>query len=152
VNPEQLPIDDEGWTVVHTAADHYYTEIQSAGHTLVADEPVAVGGTDRGPSPYGLLLSALGACTTITLRMYADRKEWPVEGITVRLHHEKIHARDCEDCEKKAGRVDRIIREIDVQGPLDDEQRERLRQIADMCPVHRTLHSEVNIQTVLKET
>ncbi len=152
MNPKERDSNGEGWTVVHTGKEHYYTDIQSGGHTLAADEPVAVGGTDRGPSPYGLLASALGACTTITLRMYADRKKWPLTDVTVRLHHEKIHARDCEDCETREGRVDRIIREIDLEGPLDDEQRQRLLEIADKCPVHRTLRSEVSIQTVLKET
>ena len=143
---------DEGWTIARTGEARYYTEIKSNGHILTADEPVEVGGTDLGPSPYGLLASALGACTSITLRMYADRKKWPLEGITVRLRHEKIHARDCEDCETKEGRVDRITREIELQGALDAEQRQRLREIADRCPVHRTLHSEVNVQTILKES
>jgi len=142
---------DEGWTVVHTGTDHYYTEIMAGQHALLADEPVGLGGTDLGPSPYQLLAAALGACTTITLRMYADRKQWPMEGVTVRVHHEKIHAKDCEDCESDTGRVDRITRELIPHGPLDDEQRQRLLEIADKCPVHKTLHSEVKVHTHLKE-
>jgi putative redox protein len=142
---------DEGWTVVHTGDDHYYTEVTAGKHTLLADEPVGVGGTDLGPSPYQLLSAALGACTTITLRMYADRKEWPMEAVTVRVHHEKIHAKDCEDCESDTGRVDRITREVIPHGPLSAEQRERLVEIADKCPVHKTLHNEVKVDTRLKE-
>jgi len=112
---------------------------------------VSVGGTNRGPSPYDYLTAALGACTSITLRMYADRKKWPVEGITVRLDHQKIHATDCGVCESSIGKIDHITREIELAGPLDAEQKQRLLEIADKCPVHRTLHSEVVVQTSLKE-
>ena len=126
----------------------YYTEIKSGGHGLLADEPIKVGGTDRGPTPYGLLLSSLGACTGITLRMYADRKGWDVEEINVYLNHEKIHAKDCEDCaEGMTGKIDRIERLIDVVGNLDDSQRQRLLEIADRCPVHRTLKESAHITT-----
>ena len=120
--------------MVHTGADHYYTEITAGKHALLADEPVGVGGTDLGPSPYQLLSAALGACTSITLRMYADRKEWPMEAVTVKVHHEKIHAKDCEDCESDTGRVDRVTREVIPHGPLSAEQRARLVEIADKCP------------------
>jgi len=130
----------------------YYTEIKSGGHGLLADEPIKLGGTDRGPTPYGLLLSSLGACTGMTLRMYADRKGWPVEEINVYLNHDKIHAEDCEDCaEGTTGKIDRIERLIDVVGDLDDTQRKRLLEIADRCPVHRTLEETAHITTTYLE-
>ena len=124
-------------------------EIETGRHRLVADEPVEAGGTDTGPSPYELLLAALGACTSMTLSMYARRKQWALERVTVRLRHDKIHAKDCAECETKEGMLDRIEREISLTGPLDAEQRERLLAIANRCPVHRTLVSEVDIRTRL---
>jgi putative redox protein len=136
--------------VVHTGQTGYRTEILAGAHRLIADEPFAVGGSGTGPSPYDYLVSALGACTSMTLRMYADRKEWPLESIVVRLKHRKVHARDCSECESKSGRIDVVEREIELRGPLDAEQRERLLEIADRCPVHRTLHSEVRVETRLK--
>jgi putative redox protein len=134
-----------------TGPGGFLTEIQVNRHNLVADEPAAVGGTDQGPTPFDLLVAALGACTSMTLRMYADRKRWPLEAATVRLKHAKIHASDCESCEIKEGMLDRIEREIEIEGPLDAEQKQRLLQIADRCPVHRTLTSEVEIKTQLKD-
>jgi putative redox protein len=125
----------------------YAVSIQAGRHTLLGDEPVAAGGDDLGPSPYDLLLAALGECTVMTLRMYARRKQWPLENTHVTLTHDKIHAADCEDCETKTGKLDRIERAIELVGPLDDAQRARLMEIADMCPVHRTLHSEVRVVT-----
>ncbi len=123
-------------------------DIVAGRHRLRADEPESIpGGTDTGPTPYGLLLSALGACTAMTMRMYAERKQWPLEDVEITLKHEKIHARDCEDCETASGKIDQISRDITVSGPLDDTQRQRLREIADKCPVHKTLHSEVKIVT-----
>jgi len=119
-------------------------------HSLVADEPLAAGGTDQGPTPFDLLVAALGACTSMTLRMYADRKQWPLEAATVRLKHAKIHAADCETCETREGMLDRIEREIELEGPLDSDQKQRLLQIADRCPVHKTLTSAVEIKTRLK--
>lgn len=128
----------------------YRTDIIASGHSLIADEPESLGGTNQGATPYDYLMASLGACTSITLRMYADRKEWPMEAVTVRLRHEKLHAKDCAACESESGKVDRIEREIQFTGPLDSEQIERLLQIADKCPVHRTLHSETVVETTLK--
>lgn len=135
--------------VVRTGREHYYTEVVASGHRLTVDEPESVGGTDRGGTPYDLLLGALGSCTSITLRMYADRKTWPLEEIVVRLSHAKIHASHCETCETAEGKVDRIEREIELIGDLSGEQRARLLEIADRCPVHRTLHSEILVETRL---
>jgi putative redox protein len=125
----------------------FAVSIQAGRHTLVGDEPQAVGGDDLGPSPYELLLAALGECTVMTLRMYARQKQWPLENARVTLTHGKIHAADCADCETKAGKLDRIERVVELVGPLDETQRERLMEIADKCPVHRTLHSEVKVAT-----
>lgn len=125
----------------------YAQEILVGSHRLTADEPIAAGGTDTGPSPYDLLLAALGACTSITLAMYARRKGWPLQGVTVGLRHTKIHASDCTDCETKEGMLDRIERIVELAGPLTAEQRARLMEIADKCPVHRTLKSEIAIVT-----
>ena len=135
--------------VVRTGREHYYTEVVASGHHLTVDEPESVGGTDRGGTPYDLLLGALGSCTSITLRMYADRKSWPLEEIVVRLRHEKIHASHCETCETAEGKVDRIEREIELIGELSGEHRACLLEIADRCPVHRTLHSEILVDTRL---
>jgi len=130
----------------------YYTEIKSGGHGLLADEPTRLGGTDLGPTPYGLLVSALGSCTSITLRMYADQKGWNVDEINVYLNHEKVHAEDCKDCpETSALKIDHIERLIEVVGDLDEKQRARLLQIADRCPVHKTLHEKVHITTKFLE-
>jgi Predicted redox protein, regulator of disulfide bond formation len=136
--------------VVTRTEGAYRTEIQAGRHSLVGDEPEGVGGDDEGPTPYGFLLSALGSCTGMTLRMYADRKEWPLDEIVVRLSHEKVHAEDCEKCDTDQGQVDRIEREIEVRGDLSDAQRERLFEIANKCPVHRTLLSEVDVSSSLR--
>jgi uncharacterized OsmC-like protein/alpha-beta hydrolase superfamily lysophospholipase len=139
----------QGVTVTETGEGRFTQAITASGHRLRADEPVGAGGNDAGPSPYDLLLAALGACTSMTLRMYAEQKKWPLERVTVRLQHEKIHAEDCRECETREGRIDRIEREIEVEGDLDETQRARLLEIANKCPVHRTLHSEVWIPTRL---
>jgi uncharacterized OsmC-like protein/alpha/beta superfamily hydrolase len=144
---EEVP---DNRVIVRTGKVGYHTEILARGHHLVADEPIALGGANTGPNPYDYLLAALGACTSITLRMYADRKALPLDGIAVRLKHEKIHAEDCQDCETKTGRLDRMEREIELIGPLDNEQRTRLLEIADMCPVHRTLQSKIIIKSKLR--
>jgi len=140
----------EGVVVARTAIDSFKTDIKVNQHNLIADEPKSVpGGTDQGPSPYGLLAAALASCTTMTLKMYASRKSLPVEDITVSVVHEKIHAQDCEQCETSTGRVDRFQRTIYFRGKLDNAQRQRLLEIADKCPVHRTLHSEVEVTSEL---
>jgi putative redox protein len=150
--PEASDEPPQDAVVVHTGRARYRTRIRSGRHAYLADEPEELGGTDLGPSPYDYLLSALGACTAITLRMYADRKEWPMEAVTVTLRHEKIHAADCESCETETGKVDHIERVIQFEGPLDDDQKARLLEIADRCPVHRTLHSEIRIDTTLSRS
>ncbi|MCK8602087.1 bifunctional alpha/beta hydrolase/OsmC family protein [Desulfoferrobacter suflitae] len=137
--------------VVRTGRKGYQTEIQVNEHSLIADEPLAVGGANTGPTPYGLLVAALGACTSMTLRMYADRKQWPLEAIVVRLKHEKIHASDCQQCDfQKDGKIDRVQREIELMGELSPEQRRKLLEIADKCPVHRTLEGKTIIESHLK--
>jgi len=131
-------------------AQGFTTDIMASGHQLIADEPVAVGGAQMGPTPYDYLLAALGACTAMTLRMYADRKKWALSGVAVDLKHQKIHAQDCEECETEKGYVDRIERELKLIGELTTDQQKRLLEIADRCPVHRTLGSEINIVSRLK--
>lgn len=134
-------------TVRETRAGKFQQDIMSGPHRFVADEPVSFGGLDSGPGPYDLLLAGLGACTAMTLRLYADNKKIPLERVTVRLSHDKIHAADCENCETKDGMIDRIDRTISFEGDLDEPTRKRLLEIADKCPVHRTLKSEIDIRT-----
>ena len=133
--------------VVRGSASGFAQEIVAGPHRIAADEPVSVGGTDTGPSPYDFLLAALGACTSITVGMYARRKGWPLEEVTVNLRHSKIHASDCAECETKEGMLDRIERNIHFAGSLTNEQRSKLLEIANKCPVHRTLTSEIVIKT-----
>jgi uncharacterized OsmC-like protein len=133
--------------VARTGEEGFRTEIMAAGHGLVADEPVQVGGTDLGPSPYDLLAASLGACTAMTLRMYANRKKWPLEAVEVGVSHDRVHAEDEAECEHRPVRVDRLQRKILLIGALDAEQRARLLEIADRCPVHRTLDAGVRIET-----
>ena len=125
--------------VRETGAGKFQQEVLSGPHRFLADEPVKVGGLDSGPGPYDLLLAGLGACTAMTVRMYADLKKLPLARVSVRLSHEKIHASDCAECETKDGKIDRIERNITFEGDLDAAQRQRLLEIADKCPVHRTL-------------
>src|SRR5579862_7790938 len=120
-----------GSVVVRGSAAGFAQEILAGPHRMTADEPVSAGGADTGPSPYDLLLAALGACTSMTVGMYARRKEWPLEEVTVHLRHSKIHATDCAECETKEGMLDRIERDIHFSGPLTDEQRSRLLEIAN---------------------
>ncbi|MCW8835723.1 MAG: alpha/beta fold hydrolase [Rhodospirillales bacterium] len=139
-------------SVIETGKGMFANLVSIGGrHTLLADEPESHGGTDTGPSPYDYLLTALGACTAMTIRMYAEHKKLPLERTSVTLRHSKIHAEDCAACETKTGKVDRIEREIRIEGLLTEAQRSRLLEIADRCPVHRTLHSEVSIETKLSE-
>lgn len=122
------------------------------GHALVADEPASAGGEDTGPGPYELLLASLGSCKSMTVAMYARRKQWPLEEVVVRLRHDRIHAQDCAECETAGGLVDQLECEVELVGPLDATQRQRLLEIADRCPVHRTLTSEVRITTRARPT
>jgi putative redox protein len=145
------PAEDiaEGTVVVReTRVGTFQQEIAVGKHRFLADEPVKSGGLDTGPGPYDLLLAALGACTSMTVRLYADHKQIPLTRTRVRLRHEKLHATDCAECETKEGKIDRIDRQIAFEGELDAAQRARLLEIADKCPVHRTLKSEVDIRTV----
>jgi uncharacterized OsmC-like protein len=135
--------------VVHGKASAFTQEIGMGPHRLIADEPATAGGMDAGPSPYDLLCASLGACTSMTLGMYARRKQWPLESVTVRLRHSRIHASDCAECETKEGMLDRIERDIELAGVLTQEQRTKLLEIADKCPVHRTLKSEIDIRSRL---
>lgn len=133
--------------VVRGGARGLLQTITAGRHAFLADEPVGSGGEDRGPDPYDLLLASLGACTSMTLRMYADRKGWPLEGVEVALSHARVHADDCTDCGDATGQIDRIDRRIRLAGPLDERQRARLLEIADRCPVHRTLTGTIVIVT-----
>lgn len=136
-----------GVTVVGGAG--WSVTIAARSHVWKADEPGESGGSDSGPTPYEMILAALGACKAVTMRIYADRKGWPLEEARIRLRHDRIHAEDCMTCETKEGKVDRIDVEVELHGALSAEQRERLHDIAGRCPVHRTLTSEIDIQSRL---
>jgi len=125
----------------------YKVEIKSGNHLLVSDESIEAGGSDAGLNPYELLLASLGSCKAITMRMYATRKNFPLNEITIKLKIDKIHAKDCEECETKEGKIDKIEVEINLSGDLNDEQRKRLLEISGKCPVHKTLTSEMKIYT-----
>jgi putative redox protein len=146
VNAEDPPFN----TVVVRETGHgkFQQEIISGRHHLIADEPQDAGGLGSGPGPYDLLLASLGACTSMTLRLYADRKQLPLKRVSVRLRHSRVYAEDCAECETKEGMLDRIERVITLEGDLKPEDRKRLLEIADKCPVHRTLTSEIDIKTV----
>jgi putative redox protein len=135
--------------VVRGSIAGYTQEIVAGGHRFYADEPVEAGGKDAGPAPYELLAAALGACTSMTIAGYARRKQWPLASVVVHLRHSKIHAQDCADCESDAAKLDRIDRDIELIGGLTEEQRTRLLEIADKCPVHRTLTRGLHVQTRL---
>ena len=139
----------DGIRVMEAGDGKFAQTIYAGQHRLRADEPVELGGADSGPSPYDLLVAALGACTAMTVRLYADRKQIPVERVIVGLKHGKVHAADCAECETREGTIDRIDRVVTIEGPLDDAQRAKLLEIADKCPVHRTLKSEIWISTHL---
>ena len=122
-----------------------------AGHTFITDEPVAAGGEDAGPDPYTLLLSALGSCISMTVTLYARRKQWPLEQVTVRLRQNRIHSKDCKECNEKEGYIHRIERSVTLTGPLTDEQRTRLQEIAHKCPVHKTFTSPIVVAELKDE-
>ena len=138
-----------GTVTVHGSAAGFAQEITIGRHRLSGDEHTSVGGTDRGPNPYDFLLAALGSCTSMTVAMYARRQRWPLEAVTVRLRHSRIYAVDCEECETREGLLDHIDCDVELTGGLTDEQCVRLLEIADKCPVHRTLTSEIHILTRL---
>ena len=135
-------------TVTETGSGTYTQQVAAGHHRLVSDEPRPIG-DGAGPTPYDLLLAGLGACTSMTVRMYANRKGWPLERVRVTLRHSRIHAKDCADCEMSTGWIDHIERDVELSGDLNDSQRQRLLRIAERCPVHQTLTSEVHIATSL---
>jgi putative redox protein len=139
----------EGVVVVRGAATGFAQQIIAGSHQFVSDEPTSVGGTDRGPTPYDLLLAGLGSCTSMTIAMYARRKQWALERVTIRLRHSRIHAEDCAACETRTGTIGLIERDIELEGVLDEEQRARLLAIANRCPVHMTLTTQMHIATKL---
>lgn len=143
---------EAGTVTVRGSAAGFTQEIAVGRHRIIADEPMSVGGTDSGPTPYDLLLAALGSCKSMTVAMYARRKGWPLEAVTVRLRHSRIHAADCEACEVTESLLDHIDCEVEFSGALRQEQRVRLLEIADKCPVHRTLTSKIHIHTHLPRT
>jgi len=146
---EELPKTKHQVVASLDADDGFTTKMKVGNHFMVADEPTDFGGNDFGPSPYDLVSSGLSACTVMTLQMYAKRKKWPLVNVSVHTTHDKTHASDCESCEDTAAKIDTFHREIQLTGALDQKQRERMLQIADKCPVHRTLHSETRVITKL---
>ena len=140
----------EGLVIVRGAADGFAQEITAGAHHLRSDEPAAAGGTDSGPTPYDLLLAALGSCTSMTIAMFARRKRWPLERVTVSLRHSRVYAEDCATCETQEAKLTVIDRNIALDGPLGEDQRARLLEIADRCPVHLTLSSKMEIRTRLQ--
>ncbi len=144
-----LPESDR--EVVTSTGTGFTTEVNAGRHNLIVDEPESVGGSDLGPTPYDYLITSLGACTGMTLQMYAERKKWPLKEVRVHLMHDKVHEADCEKCEDKEARIDRISREIEISGDLSDEQINRLMEIADKCPVHKTLTGEIRVETKIRD-
>ena len=146
--PETVAPEPDGVMVEETGRSRFQQRITAGGHTIIADEPVAVGGMDTGFGPYDLLLAALGACSAMTVRLYAERKNWPLDRVRVQLRHSRVHASDCADCETRGDtHIDEIEKRITLNGALDAEQRARLLEIAGRCPVHRTLESEIKIRS-----
>ena len=141
-------VDGGAWVTSRIGGTPYRTDVSARGFGFSADEPLALGGTDAGPTPYEYLLGALGGCTAITLRMYADRKGWPLEGVDVSLRTARSHEPDCEECERSAVGITRLERRIDLHGPLDDDQRRRLMLIADRCPVKQTMERGIQMETL----
>ncbi|MGI9534006.1 MAG: bifunctional alpha/beta hydrolase/OsmC family protein [Thermodesulfobacteriota bacterium] len=154
INDEQddvFPSLDGNDVAVSTKLSGYFSTINASGHYLFADEPIKFGGTENGPTPYDLLLASLGSCVNMTLKMYADRKEIPLENVITRLSHKKVHAEDCEDCETNEGKIDYIEKEIELKGDISEDQLDRLLYISEKCPVHKTLKSEVSITSKIKK-
>ncbi|MGB5719585.1 MAG: bifunctional alpha/beta hydrolase/OsmC family protein [Woeseiaceae bacterium] len=151
--PETTAVDGlearDGKVVARTQLGSFRTEVQLGAHALIADEPRSVGGTDLGPTPYDLLSAALATCTSMTLKMYADHKKLALTSATVAVEHGKVHAEDCSDCEKADGKIDEFRRSISLEGDLSEAQRQRMLEIADRCPVHRTLHGEIKVRSTL---
>lgn len=141
----------EGSVLARTASDSFTTDIQAGPHSLIADEPVSVGGTNLGPSPYGLLSAALASCTTMTLKMYASLKKIELQSAAVEVTHAKIHAKDCDDCESEQGKIDEFTRVVSLVGNLNEQEKQRMLEIADRCPVHKTLHGETKVRTRLAD-
>ena len=139
--------DDAGWIVARVGATGFVTELDLGDHSLVSDEPVKAGGTDAGPDPYELLLGSLASCTAMTVRMYASRKQWPLESVTVRIRDTPAHIEDCLSCETADVGPRRVDRVVEFEGPLSPEQHARLLQIADRCPVKQTLARGLEIRT-----
>jgi putative redox protein len=147
VDRANAPIGVDVATVTAELQDELQVAIDTGTHTLLADEPERAGGDDAGPDPYELLLAALGACTAMTVRLYCERKGWALRGVTAELHHERVHARDCEDCDDdRRGYIDRITSDIRIDGDFTDEQRARLMEVAVRCPVHKTLEKSVTLR------
>ena len=144
-------LESDAHVAVRTGQNGYTTDIKAGKHYLTADEPENVGGKNLGPTPYGYLLAALGACTSMTLRMYADRKNWDLKEVRVHLEHQKVHAKDSENCEGQNKKIDEMTRKIELEGDLDENQKNKLMEIADKCPVHRTLHNDISIKTFLEK-
>ncbi|HSN83340.1 MAG TPA: bifunctional alpha/beta hydrolase/OsmC family protein [Polyangiales bacterium] len=144
--PEDAP---EGEVVVEGKTTSFLQRIRARNHVFSSDEPLDKGGTNLGPNPYDLLLASLGACTSMTLKMYAGRKDWPLDAVRVTLRHDRVHAKDCQDCDRKSGMIDFIDKKLELEGDLTDEQRERLLEISARCPVHRTLINEIKIRSEL---
>lgn len=144
--PEDAP---EGKVVVEGKTTSFLQRIRARNHVFSSDEPLDKGGTNLGPNPYDLLLASLGACTSMTLKMYAGRKDWPLDAVRVTLRHDRVHAKDCQDCDRKSGMIDFIDKKLELEGDLTDEQRERLLEISARCPVHRTLINEIKIRSEL---
>lgn len=147
--PEEAPLKTDHQVAARLDGDAFTTDIQMGKHSLVADEPADIGGNDFGPSPYELVASGLAACTVMTLKMYARRKKWNLESVEVHINHDKKHCMDCQDVENKDVKIDVFERSLQIEGDLDESQLKRLVQIADRCPVHRTLHSVVEVHTTL---
>lgn len=149
--PEAEELDSDHQVVAQLGEEGYTTYIKAGKHQLIADEPIKIGGNEFGPSPYEFLSAALASCTSMTIHMYARMKKWPVKLVETHINHSKNHAEDCEDCKNPSAKIDSFDREILIEGDLDEKQRKRLLEIADKCPVHKTLHQKVEIKTRYKD-